>query len=133
MIVNFFRKEEEEKEDCCVVISFKEERNHGGAEEGRKITINQKVLPAMLQVLAAFINETHSRGSLLTARRINTFFLEKFSLPPHRRTIGRKLQGMGLQWAPTKPLKQTIASYCCKLVCKFLISLDKYVKEMEEQ
>ena len=128
-----FQEEEEEKDDCWVVISFKEERNRGGAAEGKKIPVHQKVMPAMMQALAAFIDETHCRGSSVTARKVNAFFLTKFSLNLHRRTIGRKLDEMGLQWAPTKPLKRTIASYRREAVHNFLISLDKYVREMEAQ
>ena len=93
--------------------------------------MNTKIDADMLKRIASHIDELHSRGYTVTARKINVFLYENLHFQVHRTTIGRVTSSIGLSWAPIKSKPRTFAAHRHEHLRDYLIKLDEYEKKKQ--
>ena len=105
----------------------------GGAAEGAKKAPNTKLTKEVLLAIAKFVDLTHSEGEAVTSRKIRAHVYTEFGgLELHKSTVLRGMKRLGLNWSPIGRAKRTFASYRVHEIKKYLIGLDKYIREMEK-
>jgi transposase len=113
------------------VVIFGKENARGGAAEKYDHSTQQKVSSEHLIEMIKFIDQQHSEGRSVTNRKVQNWFQQVLGITMSRRTIQRKLQATGLSWSKVKPRKRTLASFRLKAIRDFLISLDNYVRAIQ--
>jgi hypothetical protein len=113
------------------VVVFGTENARGGAAEKYDHSSQQKVSIEHLKEMVKFIDQQHSEGRSVTNRKVRNWLLQDQGIEVSRRTIQRKLQDLGLSWSKVKPQMRTLGSFRLKAIREFLISLDKYVRAIE--
>ena len=68
---------------------------------------NYKVTPDMMLSITSFVNDEHSEGKCVTARKINSHLYSKYHLEIHRTTVGHVVAKLGLSWAPASVLSNS--------------------------
>ena len=67
-----------------------------GAGSSKYKNGNYKVTPDMMLSITSFVNDEHSEGKCVTARKIDSHLYSKYHLEIHRTTIGHVLAKLGL-------------------------------------
>ena len=86
-----------------------------------------KVDTNMLESLAKWVDEQHSKGTSITNERVRNW-LESKGVTISRRQAARYLDRMGLRWRKARPKKRAVSEYRLEVLEDFLVGLDKYVK-----
>ena len=87
--------------------------------------------PDHLKQIEMFADEKHSNGNAVVARQIIALLLDKFGLMIHRRTVGRLMRKLGLNYSAIKPVKRIFAAHRRKVLREYLIELDGYERRMK--
>ena len=86
----------------------------------------------MRKELANITDEKYSVGKDVVARDGMAYWLEKNYILVHRTTAGRAMKSTGLTWDSICKEKRTYAFYRIVSIRDFIITLDKYEKEIKE-
>ena len=80
--------------------------------------------------VATYVDKVHISGKVVVSKMVKYHILTKFGVSIHRTTIGRMMKRLGLVWSNIKPVAKTYAAYQSRAIQEYLISLDKFVKQM---
>ena len=103
----------------------------GSAAVGAKESERTKLTREIMSEITTFIDDTHSTGKAVTRRSIRAMLFERHNMIIHPATITRAVRRLGLSYSPISTAKRTHASYRVQAIKDYLVSLDKYCREME--
>ena len=82
--------------------------------------------------IAKLTDDIHSEGETVTSRKVRAHLFEKFEgLQVHKSTVTRTMKKLGLSWSPIGRAKRTYASYRINEIKKYLIALDRNIRDMQ--
>ena len=85
------------------------------------IMLNTKVTPSVLKTILDFINNRHAEKKSVTSTMIVGKVIEVHNIHLHHRTISRKMNLLGKQWAPIRPKKKLFSAQHHKALRNYLI------------
>jgi hypothetical protein len=108
-----------------------ETSGRGGASETFDRDKHASIKSVDLLRIAKFVDDTHGKGASVTNKKICSFLKDKHDLTVTPNSVQRAMRLLGLNWKPTKPRARTLGAFRLEDIRKYLIQLDRYVKEIE--
>ena len=89
-----------------------------------------KINKDALKEIAKYVDKFHSKHTTVNCTKVSEMLMDKLSLTVHKTTIHHAMEKLGLTWAPIKFKPRTFAAHRHEHLRNFLISLDRYTKEI---
>ena len=88
-------------------------------------------MTAEMMIAARYIDGEHNKGRMAVRRKLVAFLIDTYQVRIHNVTAGRIMKKLGLRWSTIIPSARSYASYRSKAISDYLISLDRYVKDID--
>ena len=106
------------------------ETDKRGCPVGSMNNWSTKINKDALKEIAKYVDELHSKHTTVNCTKVSEMLMDKLSLTVHKTTIHCAMEKLGLTWAPIKFKPRTFAAHRHEHLRNFLISLDRYTKEI---